>query len=55
MLKNTQRLNYLASAFIKHSLSATLYSALFVLPVSAVEFNTDMIDVEDRSNIDISV
>lgn len=41
-------------ALIRHSLSATLYSVMLVLPVSAVEFNTDMIDVEDRSNIDIS-
>lgn len=41
-------------ALIRHSLSATLYSVMLALPVSAVEFNTDMIDVEDRSNIDIS-
>lgn len=42
------------SALIRHTLSASLCSALFVLPVAAVEFNTDMIDVEDRNNIDIS-
>ncbi|MGK3632152.1 fimbria/pilus outer membrane usher protein [Enterobacter cloacae] len=42
------------SALIRRSLSAALCSAMLVLPVSAVEFNTDMIDVEDRSNIDIS-
>ncbi|HDS4826054.1 TPA: FimD/PapC N-terminal domain-containing protein, partial [Enterobacter cloacae] len=54
MLKHSAHQLSRLSAFIKYSLSATLYSALFVLPVSAVEFNTDMIDVEDRSNIDIS-
>lgn len=31
-----------------------LCSLLFVLPVHAVEFNVDMIDAEDRENIDIS-
>ncbi|HBH7068348.1 TPA: fimbrial biogenesis outer membrane usher protein [Enterobacter cloacae] len=54
MLKHSAHQLSRLSAFIKHSLSATLYSALFVMPVSAVEFNTDMIDVEDRSNIDVS-
>lgn len=54
MLKHSAHQLSRLSAFIKYSLSVTLYSALFVLPVSAVEFNTDMIDVEDRSNIDIS-
>lgn len=39
---------------IKNALSGVVFSLLFVLPVRAVEFNADMIDVEDRANIDLS-
>ncbi|ADO46987.1 fimbria/pilus outer membrane usher protein [[Enterobacter] lignolyticus] len=42
------------SLLIKNVLRTVCYTALFVSPVYAVEFNTDMIDAEDRSNIDIS-
>lgn len=42
------------SLLIKRSLHTTLCTALFSFPALAVEFNTDMIDAEDRNNIDIS-
>ncbi|HCS7030026.1 TPA: fimbrial biogenesis outer membrane usher protein, partial [Escherichia albertii] len=42
------------SLSIKNALSGVIYSLLLVLPTQAVEFNVDMIDVEDRGNIDIS-
>ncbi len=42
------------SVLIKRSLPVFLYAAIFPFSVTAVEFNTDMIDAEDRENIDIS-
>ena len=51
--KNTFTGDKLSHA-IKIALSGVVCSLLFVLPVHAVEFNVDMIDVEDRENIDIS-
>lgn len=51
--KNTFTGDTLSHA-IKNALSGVVCSLLFVLPAHAVEFNVDMIDVEDRENIDIS-
>lgn len=51
--KNTFSRDKLSHA-IKNALSGVVCSLLFVLPVHAVEFNVDMIDAEDRENIDIS-
>ncbi|WP_443021031.1 FimD/PapC N-terminal domain-containing protein, partial [Shigella flexneri] len=51
--KNTFTRDRLSHA-IKNALSGVVCSLLFVLPVHAVEFNVDMIDAEDRENIDIS-
>ncbi|MCI3731839.1 hypothetical protein [Escherichia coli] len=48
--KNTFTGDKLSHA-IKIALSGVVCSLLFVLPVHAVEFNVDMIDVEDRENI----
>lgn len=39
---------------IKNVLSGVMFPLLLVLPAYAVEFNVDMIDVEDRENIDLS-
>ncbi|MGT8858940.1 fimbria/pilus outer membrane usher protein [Enterobacter sp. 186315] len=39
---------------IKRCLSAFIFTFTLPLSVAAVEFNVDMIDVEDRDNIDIS-
>ncbi|HIA4028581.1 TPA: fimbria/pilus outer membrane usher protein [Escherichia coli] len=39
---------------IKNVLSGVVCSLLLVFPIQAVEFNVDMIDVEDRANIDLS-
>ena len=51
--KNTFSRDKLSHA-IKNALSGVVCSLLFVLPVHAVELNVDMIDAEDRENIDIS-
>ena len=51
--KNTFSRDKLSHA-IKNALSGVVCSLLFVLPVHAVEFNVDMIDAEDRENINIS-
>lgn len=42
------------SLSIKNVLSGVVCSLLLVFPTQAVEFNVDMIDVEDRANIDLS-
>lgn len=53
-MNNKTRLPDRLSHAIKNALSGVVCSLLFVLPVHAVEFNVDMIDAEDRENIDIS-
>lgn len=42
------------SLFIKKTLKPVLFSAVMFTPAYAVEFNTDMIDAEDKSNVDLS-
>jgi outer membrane usher protein FimD/PapC len=42
------------TATIKNAFRSTCYIMLLVSPVYAVEFNTDMIDAEDRANVDLS-
>lgn len=47
------KLNIL-SLFIKSALQPVLFTAVLLTPAYAVEFNTDMIDAEDKNNIDLS-
>lgn len=42
------------SLLIKHTLYSVAIIASLSMPLSALEFNTDMIDAEDRENIDLS-
>lgn len=42
------------SYLIKSALRAVIISAAGSLPLYAIEFNTDMIDAEDRKNVDLS-
>ncbi|PXW47826.1 outer membrane usher protein FimD/PapC [Klebsiella oxytoca] len=42
------------SLLIKHTLYSACVTALLSTPLYAIEFNTDMIDAEDRQNIDLS-
>jgi len=39
---------------IKHTLCSVCFTASLSMPLYAIEFNTDMIDAEDRKNIDLS-
>lgn len=52
MIKRIE-LNKLA-LFIKNILHPVLFTAVLFTPAYAVEFNTDMIDAEDKTNIDLS-
>ncbi|MCT6664339.1 fimbrial biogenesis outer membrane usher protein [Enterobacter mori] len=54
-MRNIQRSHFnKLSLFIKKTLHPVLFTAMVISPVHAVQFNTDMIDAEDKTNIDLT-